>query len=377
MASGLDAAMAHPTQALGAAVGVVVLTWIWAFTLRRVAARLATLRAQLLVITASGIALGAFVAWILAALMIVEEDALGAILVVLTVTAVVGSTIVVAASTELGAAAQGLAAKVRAIEAGERAPSSGIDRVDELGQVDAALDQLAHQLGRLEADRQRLDRERSVMLSSISHDLRSPLAALRAAVDAMLDGVAPDPQRYLRSMRADVDALASLVDDVFLLTSLDGGELQMGRERVDLADCCDEAIEALTPAAHAQGVHLELVAEHRVLVPANSRALGRVVRNLVDNAVRHAPPGSTVTVTVGRSGRPVVTVSDEGDGFPAGFAEVAFDRWTRPDQSRSRMTGGSGLGLAIAHGLVAAHGGRIWIDESPGGQVSFELPALN
>jgi two-component system sensor histidine kinase BaeS len=283
----------------------------------------------------------------------------------------------VAASAELGTAAHDLAAKVRAIEGGDRELATGIDRRDELGQVDAALDQLARQLGRLEADRQRLDHERAVMLSSISHDLRSPLAALRAAVDALLDGVAPDPQRYLRSMRADVDALASLVDDVFLLTSLDGGQLQLERERVDLAECCDEAIEALAPAAHAQGVHIELVAEHRVLVPANSRALGRVVRNLIDNAVRHAPTGSTVTVTVGRSERPLVTVSDQGDGFPEGFAEVAFDRWTRPDQSRSRMTGGSGLGLAIAHGLVAAHGGRIWIDDSAGGQVSFELPAPN
>ena len=110
-------------------------------------------------------------------------------------------------------------------------------------------------------------------------------------------------------------------------------------------------------------------------VQGNPTALGRVVRNLIDNAIRHAPPGSD---GAGRrssaDGRPSVTVVDEGPGFPAEFSAEAFERFTRADASRNRATGGAGLGLAIARGLVEAHGGRIWIEGPPGGRVAFELP---
>jgi len=245
-----------------------------------------------------------------------------------------------------------------------------------IGRVGAALDQLAARLAQLETERARLDAERATMLSSVSHDLRSPLAALRAALDALIDGVAPDPARYLRSMRADVDAMSSLVDDVFLLTGLESGRWQLRRESVDLADCCDEAIEALTPVAHQRGVRVHLATSTHVQVSGDPRAIGRVVRNLLDNAIRHAPEATTVTVSVERDGLPRVTVSDEGTGFEGQFAVHAFERWSRADESRSRSTGGTGLGLAIAHGLVHAHGGRIWIDRPPGGHVSFELPEL-
>lgn len=373
MKSGLDTVWARPWVTAGAALGVMALTVLLGTVLRRLTGRLATMRAQLLAITIAGVIVGAIVAWLLAALMIVAEDQLGPILVVLVVTALVGSTIVVVASSGLGSAARRLADTVGAIEGGDREIRAGVDRRDELGRVGAALDQLTDRLAQLEADRRRLDAERALMLSSVSHDLRSPLAALRAAVDALIDGVAADPERYLRSMRADVEALASLVDDVFLLTRLEGG-LHLEREPVDLAECCDEAIEALTPVAHQRGVVVRLAAPTHVQVPGNALAIGRVVRNLVDNAIRHAPVASTITVTVDGGRRPRVTVSDEGHGFDGSFADHAFDPWSRADASRSRATGGTGLGLAIARGLIDAHGGRIWIGRPPGGHVSFELP---
>jgi two-component system OmpR family sensor kinase len=99
------------------------------------------------------------------------------------------------------------------------------------------------------------------------------------------------------------------------------------------------------------------------------------VRNLIDNAIRHAPAGSVVRVAVSSDGRPSIRVLDEGPGFPPDFSADAFARFTRADASRSRATGGAGLGLAIARGLVEAHGGRIWIEAPPGGRVAFELPA--
>jgi signal transduction histidine kinase len=110
-------------------------------------------------------------------------------------------------------------------------------------------------------------------------------------------------------------------------------------------------------------------------VSGNPSALGRVIRNLLDNAIRHAPPGSEIRVVVRGEEGALVRVVDEGPGFPAEFADHAFDRFARADPSRNRSTGGAGLGLAIARGLIEAHGGRIWIEQPPGGRVAFELPA--
>ena len=165
------------------------------------------------------------------------------------------------------------------------------------------------------------------MLSSIGHDLRTPLAALQVAVEALADGVAPDPDRYLRSMRRDVEALAALVDDFFLLARIESGRLDLNPVGVDLTEVVDEAMEALAPVAAASDVTLALDASKRVHVLGNPTALGRVVRNLIDNAIRYAPAGSTVHVAVGRDGRPSVRVVDEGPGFPPGFSDEAFGRF--------------------------------------------------
>jgi len=373
MATGWDAVVAHPWETAAGTLGVLAVTALVGWLLRRGTVRLWSLRAQLLAISLAGTVVGALVAWLLAIAMILDESQLAPTLAVLVVTFVLATVIVTIASGPLGAAAHRLADTVSAIEEGDREVRTRIDRRDELGRVAEALDQLTLRLAELEAERGRLDAERATMLSSVSHDLRSPLAALSAAVEAMIDGVAPDPDRYLRSMRADVDALAALVDDVFLLASIQGGRFDLARESVDLLECCDEAIDALRPSAAGRGIDLHLRGE-RSIVPGNARAIGRVVRNLLDNAIRHAPDDSVVEVSVSGEGMPRVTVTDAGAGFPADFAERAFDLWARADESRNRSTGGAGLGLAIAHGLVDAHGGRIWIEPPPGGRVTFELP---
>jgi signal transduction histidine kinase len=356
-----------------AALAIVAVTLAVGLGLRRWTAAFPTLRRQLLVITTTGVVVAALAAWLLARLMILDEDQLGPVLAVLALAAVIAGVLVAVATSALGRTARELARTVGRIEAGDRQLGPVPPRSDELGRVAAALDRLSRRLAELEAEQALLDRERTQMLSSISHDLRSPLSALRAALDALVDGVAPDPPRYLRSMQADVAALTALVDDFFLLARIEGGHLDLDLGRVDLSECCDEAVEALTPTAAARGVTVKLEAVDHVRVRGNTNALGRVVRNLLDNAIRHAPEGSVVTVTVRHDGMPTVEVADAGPGFTAEFAEHAFDRWSRADESRSRETGGGGLGLAIARGLVAAHGGRIWISPPPGGHVAFEL----
>lgn len=339
--------------------------------------RLRSLRLGILVLTFASLAVGAVVAVVLARRMILDAGELESVVGVLALTACFATVLVLTASASLRRDIRRLEATVRAIEAGDRSTRTGVRRADELGHVAAALDDVTVRLGELERERAREEERRRALFSSVSHDLRTPLSALRAALEAVEDGVTPDPARYLRSMQRDVDVLTSLVDDLFLLARIESGSLDMPRTRVDLAEIADEAVEALAPVAAARDVCLTIEGAGTVLVEGNGSALGRVIRNLVDNAIRHSPPGSVVAIHVEGGSRPTVRVVDQGPGFPSDFTGRAFERFTRADASRSRSTGGSGLGLTIAQGLVAAHGGRIWIDDGPGGRVTFALPAAS
>ncbi len=362
--------------ASGIAVVVLLAVAIGAgWLLRLVARRTRSLRDLLVVTTLGSLVVGAAVAVALARLMVLDGDDVAMALGVLAVTAVFATVLVLTASGPLRRDAQLLESSVRRIEAGDLAARTGVRRADELGHVARAIDELTARLDTMERERQAIDDERRAMLSSIGHDLRTPLSARRAAVEALADGVAPDPERSLRSMQRDVEALGALVDDLFLLARIESGNLGLDRVPLDLSELVDEAVEALTPAAAARDVRIERDAPQRVGVAGNPTALGRVVRNLLDNAIRHAPAGSVVRIAIdGAEQRPRVDVSDEGPGFPAEFTAHAFERFTRADPSRTRATGGAGLGLAIARGLVEAHGGHIWISGPPGGRVSFDLP---
>ncbi len=373
--SWLDALTDDPTATVLALAGLTAGTVAAGLALRAVTRRTPSLRNQVLAVTLASLVVGAAAAVVLARLMVLDPDELPTVAGALAVTAIFATLLVLTASSPLGRDVRRLETTVRAIEAGDRSVRSGVVRADELGHVARALDELTARLDALERERASYEAERMAMLSSVGHDLRTPLSALRAAVEALADGVAPEPERYLRSMQRDLEALSSLVDDVFLLASIESGRLELRAEAADLTEIADEAVEALAPVAAARRVALRVDADGRVPVAGNPAALGRVIRNLLDNAIRHAPGGSTIQVVVRDDEGPSVQVLDEGPGFPADFAAHAFDRFARADPSRARATGGAGLGLAIAQGLVEAHGGRIWIEQPPGGRVSFALPA--
>jgi signal transduction histidine kinase len=345
-----------------------------AIALRRVLRRARSLRTHFLAVTIGALMLAALAAMLLARLMVLKAGETRNVLGVLGITAIFAIVLVLIASGPLGSDARRVEAAVRSVEGGDRAVRTAVNRQDELGHVARAFDQLTSRLGELEAERASIDAERTALLSSIGHDLRTPLAAMQAALEALIDDVAPDRDRYLRSMQHDITALSALIDDLFLLARIESGRLELVRASVDLTELADEAVEALTPSAAAAQVQLVLDASESVRVLGNPVAVGRVIRNLVDNAVRHAPPGSAVRIVIDASGVPTIRVVDDGPGFPAAFVEQAFDRFTRADSSRTRATGGTGLGLAIARGLVETLGGRIWIEPPPGGRVAFELP---
>jgi signal transduction histidine kinase len=257
---------------------------------------------------------------------------------------------------------------------GDLSARTGIVRADELGALATALDAMIARLSEAEDQRRADDEARRTLLAAIGHDLRTPLAALQASLEALQDGLAGDPQRYLHSMSRDVDHLRAMVDDLFLIARIEAGELTLDHELVDLAELADETVEVMTPVARARGVQLRLEAAGRLPVEGGPMALGRVMRNLVDNAIRYAPAHSEVVVRVSNGDAAVVEVLDDGPGFDRATLTHAFERFTRADPSRNRDTGGAGLGLAIAKGVIDAHGGEMWAAEGPGGRVGFRLP---
>lgn len=251
---------------------------------------------------------------------------------------------------------------------GDLGARTGVVRSDELGEAAAMFDTMVERLGAIE-------QERSMMLSSISHDLRTPLAALRASVEAIRDGVAPDPDLYLSGMERQITALAALVNDLQLHSRLVSGTIELRLSRLDLTELADEAMETLRPLALTRQVELELQADARVIVEADGPQLARVIRNLLENAIRHTPSTSTVVVAVAASaGVATLRVVDHGDGFPPEFRDRAFEPFARADPARDTRTGTAGLGLSIARGIVTAHGGTIGIADGPGGAVELSLP---
>jgi signal transduction histidine kinase len=375
-----DTLRERPVASVAAAVALVVLAALGGGALRVLTRRTRSLRRLVLAITLASIALGAVAALVLGRLMVLDSAAARSALGVLAATAVCAIVLTVVASSPLGRDAQRLEAAVRRLESGDRSGRTGVARADELGHVARALDELGSQLHRLESERSATERERRLMFTSVGHDLRTPLTALRAAIEALADGIAPDPDRYISSMARDVEALGALIDDLFLLATIESGRLDLDLRPVDLAELADEAVEALQPTAGSRRVRVRVHAAGAVRVDGDAKAIGRVIRNLVDNAIRHAPVDSDVGVFVDDRPGPSVRVVDGGPGFPPEFRERVFEPFARPDSSRTRATGGAGLGLVIARGLVEAHGGRMWIErvapetDSSGARVAFTIP---
>lgn len=246
---------------------------------------------------------------------------------------------------------------------GDLAARARVERRDEVGRVAGAFDRMAE---RIEAT----EEERRILLASIGHDLRTPLASIQAAAEAIIDGVARDPHRYLEGITRDVAVVSGLVDDLVMLARLEAGTFESRPEKVDVRELVDDAVDSLAVVAAERSVVLEVSDRAPVTAHLDPAGFGRVLRNLLDNAIRHSPSPAAVEVRIEGS---VVRVIDSGPGFPPDFVSVAFDRFTRADPARTGP--GSGLGLAIARALVEADGGRIEIESGPGGRVAVHLPA--
>jgi signal transduction histidine kinase len=242
---------------------------------------------------------------------------------------------------------------------------------DEVGQLADAFNRMAGEMEGLE----RLRRE---LVANVSHELKTPISALRAHLENLLDGVErPDPAVF-QIMLQQSERLSRLVEQLLDLSRIESGDVPLALGPVDLQALAGRVMREVEVARPER--HLEVSNEIPPELPpvmADEERIHQVLFNLLDNAFRFTPSGGKVWIRgVRTNGSCEIEVRDTGPGIPKEHLELVFERFYRVDPSRSREDGGTGIGLAIARSVIEAHGGRIWAEETPGpgGSLRFVLP---
>jgi len=280
----------------------------------------------------------------------------------------------------IGQASRALLASVQQV--GESGIYTPPDRElpTELAGLSAGLTEAHEKLGQSRARQQALEASRRELVAWVSHDLRTPLAGLRAMAEALEDQVVTDPRevsRYHSQIRVETERLAVMIDDLFELSKIHAGALRLSRRVAGLEDVVAEVVASAEPVARAKRIRLTGSAVRGMPVLIDSAEFGRAVRNLMINAIRHTPPNGTIEV-IGeiRSGMACVSVADECGGIPPGDLSRVFDVAFRGESARTPdPSGGAGLGLSIARGIVEAHSGEISVSNTgPGCEFLITLP---
>ncbi|MCU0497194.1 MAG: HAMP domain-containing histidine kinase [Anaerolineae bacterium] len=255
---------------------------------------------------------------------------------------------------------------------------------DELAQLGQTFNMMAEALQAVDRQKQQLEQTRRDLIAWVSHDLRTPLAAIRAMNEAIIDGVVADPQtiaEYTYNIQRETQHLTRLIDDLFELSKLDTGHFRLTCEPTSLHDLISDTIGSLMAQAERDQITLSgQVSEQVGLVNLAADKIQRVLYNLLDNALKYTPKGGSITITAQREGSHVyVKVHNTGSAIAPEDTSRLFESFYRGEASRaSSPTGdrGTGLGLAIARGFVVAHGGEIGVESTPmrGTTFWFTLP---
>lgn len=263
------------------------------------------------------------------------------------------------------------------VEMGEgRVPSAdGPPLTAEIAAVREELRQTAAALAATRDREQALESARRELVSWVSHDLRTPLAGLRAMAEALEDGVVDHPEQYYKQIGNAVERLNQMVEDLFDLSRIQAGAVSRETESIALDDLVSDCISALEPLAAAQDVQLAGSVDGPAPVVGNGRELNRALTNLVANAIRHTPARGSVAVRVGVAAgsapQAEVVVRDECGGIPDEHLDRLFDVGFRGEAARTPHAdvhpAGAGLGLAITRGIVEAHGGTVQVANRAGG----------
>lgn len=369
------------TVALGcaAAVGVVGLFLAWTIRQRAILWQL-----TLVVAVAIGSVLAGTIA--VARLMFISAHDRGVISLVMAAAGVVALVVATAVGLAISRWSEALRLDARRLD------SSGsyvgtVRGPSELQRVSAELQRTSERLEESRIREQRLEDSRRELVSWVSHDLRTPLAGMRAMTEALEDGMVADPARYHRQIRAEVDRMVRMVDDLFELSRIHAGVLRMTPETVVLRDVVSEAIAGADPMARARSVRLGGHVEEGIQVTADAVGLSRVMTNLIINAIRHTPADGSVEIR----GRAVpegieLSVTDQCGGIADHDIARVFDVAWRGESARTPTAdlaveasgpggagpggaglgaaglGGAGLGLAIVKGIVEAHQGVVQVE---------------
>jgi signal transduction histidine kinase len=276
-----------------------------------------------------------------------------------------------------------------ALRAAATALSRGEPYISPTGTPSAELEALAAELalahGKLDEARRHeraIEDSRRELIAWVSHDLRTPLAGIRAMAEALEDNVVftdEDRSLYHRRIRIEVDRLARMVDDLFELSRIHAGALQLSMHRMPLSDVVHDAVATAAPVAAGKGITLveQTAVTPTPTVDVDPLAMSRVVGNLLGNAIRHTPTDGTVDIAISNDDKSVyLSISDECGGIAADDIDRVFEVAFRGTPARTPVPdGGAGLGLAIARGIVNAHNGRIGAENvGPGCRFTIALP---
>ena len=250
----------------------------------------------------------------------------------------------------------------------------------ELAELSGALTVAYDRLAQARSRERALEASRRELVAWVSHDLRTPLAGLRAMSEALEDQVVTDPReisQYHTQIRREVERLTLMIDDLFELSRIHAGALRLSRRMVGLEDVVAEVVASAEPVARAKGVRLTGAAIRGIPVFVDPAEMGRALRNLVTNAIRHTPSDGIVDVVAEvQRGIACVSVSDACGGIPQADLPRVFDVAFRGESARTPgPQEGAGLGLSIARGIVEAHSGQIAVrNAGPGCQFLVRLP---
>ncbi|MEU7001527.1 HAMP domain-containing sensor histidine kinase [Nonomuraea sp. NPDC046570] len=350
------------TAGLGTLVAAAGLAIMWRLRGRSIGVMMAVVAAVAVVATLAGVVA-------ITLRMLIEGEARDLVLSVVAVGGLVGLGVAFILGRRVVAASRRLVDAVRT--PGDFTAPQGLP---------AELQTIANTLEESFARERALEGARRELVAWVSHDLRTPLAGMRAMAEALEDGVVTDREtvlRYHTQIRLEVERLSGLVDDLFELSRIHAGALRLSRSRIGLADLVADTMAGAEALARAKGVRLSAEAGEVVPVEADAGALGRALRNLVVNAIRHTPTDGTVLLRAAvHVGMACLSVADCCGGIPEADLPRVFEVAFTGESARTPTgEGGAGLGLAIAQGIVEAHQGLIGVvNEGPGCRFEIRLP---
>ncbi len=246
------------------------------------------------------------------------------------------------------------------------------EKKDEIGEVFAAFEEMRSKLQEAGKIQIQYERNRKEMIANISHDLKTPLTAIKGHVEGIMDKVANTPTKvdsYCRTIFSYAKSMDRLIDDLFMFSQLDTAKMHFEFESIDIVTYLDDCFDEWYYDLKKKNISLRRKFEYSSgqKVKADREQIKRVLNNIINNAVKQYNKGcSQIEIILQENAKHcIITVKDDGAGIPAEKVGYIFDRFFKVDEARS-VAGGTGLGLAIAKQIVVAHGGEIWVESSPG-----------